>query len=128
MKHEEYGQMCMRFRKEGRRKPLRTLKELAEEFGMTKMALAATLTKLGGIKPILYADGKNNRNSWYEPNEVRAFMNKLKTSENYPCHTCKRELPRDQFYKNKNLGPLIMQQPCKECHKKYRNNTNSTES
>lgn len=128
MKLEPLWEATNRIRKEGSRKPLRTLKELAEEFGISKLQLAGLLSDQGNIKPVFYRNGKGNKNSWYDPIEVRRFMHKFMASGNYYCHTCKQDLSRDHFYKNeKHLGPLSLSQPCKECQKSKRKKTKSTD-
>jgi hypothetical protein len=61
------------------RKPLRSLKELSEELGVTVMNLVWKLKKEGAPKPQLSKkkDGSNTQ-SWYEPEEFRAWWSTVK--------------------------------------------------
>jgi hypothetical protein len=55
------------------RKPRRSIKELADEFGVTTQQLAAFLGKdPDGPKPVLKAKGTVG-NSWYDPSAVRKW-------------------------------------------------------
>lgn len=60
-----------------RRKPLRTFKELAEEFGTTpnRLQIAMGRSSTPPPKPALIHRGKavSTTNSWYHPDEMRAW-------------------------------------------------------
>lgn len=63
------------------RKPLRTIKELAFEFGTTRQTLIAHMTHHNGPLPVFMT-----KKVWYDPDEVRAWwkalqQNKTKTKE-----------------------------------------------
>lgn len=59
----------------GRREPLRTVSELADEFGVTKEGLGKALAQPGAPQPVF--NGKQTRNAlkakWFKPSEVRAW-------------------------------------------------------
>lgn len=59
----------------GRREPLKTVSELAEEFGITKQLLGHALAEPGAPLPVV--DGKAARHAlrakWFKPSEVRAW-------------------------------------------------------
>ena len=65
--------------KEGPRKPLRTIKEMAAEFGTTRQTLAGYLAHHGGPVP-KYVTGNSRirtRNTWYDPDDLRAWWKDL---------------------------------------------------
>ena len=66
-----------RSRKDGPRKPLRTLKEMAEEFGVTVNSLRALIGHHDGPKPVLKHDC-TVRNTWYDPAVLRAWWKQIK--------------------------------------------------
>lgn len=57
------------------RKPLRTLKELAEEFGVTPTSLKMRMRyDPEGPKPVMHTLGTGTqRNTWFDPEQVRAW-------------------------------------------------------
>lgn len=60
------------------RKPLRTFRELAEEFGVSMPKLASELGKHSGPKPkIVHRHGGTHTNAWYDPVEMRAWWAKI---------------------------------------------------
>ena len=75
---ENIGQFMQRIKKHGPRKPLRTLKELADEFGISAKSLQAVLArKKGAPKPIFSTGGGSGstpQNTWYDPDEVRKWF------------------------------------------------------
>ena len=60
---------------DGNRKPLRTLKELAEEFGVTFTSLSKRMhNDPDGPRPKYYTGvGGVVRNTWHDPDQVRAW-------------------------------------------------------
>lgn len=76
MKFEKsLGMLIKAQRDAGKREPLRTLSELAEEFGVTKEGLGRALAKPGAPQPVF--DGRKTYNilkaKWFKPSEVRAW-------------------------------------------------------
>lgn len=66
---ESIGQM----RHRAKRKPARTLRELADEFGVTYQLLDRRL-KEADIKPLaVFGIGYTCKNTWYDPATVRAW-------------------------------------------------------
>lgn len=55
------------------RAPLRTLAEMAEEFGISVFALGQLLAKHDGPKAALDNRSSRNRTSWYNPDEMRKW-------------------------------------------------------
>lgn len=51
------------------KKPLRTITELSEELGVSRLSLAKLIQHRGGPK----AKMKTGRNTWYDPVEVRRW-------------------------------------------------------
>lgn len=78
-KDESLGQLAVRIQNGGRRKPLRTLKEMSEEFGITLVSLAMLIKNRNGPKA-KYSTGLSStkRNTWYDPDELRAWWKKAK--------------------------------------------------
>jgi hypothetical protein len=76
-KHDELWRLAQR--RWGRlkpREPLRTLAELADEFGITASALGKLLADSGAPKPVIdnRRNGSANKAKWYVPTEVRAWL------------------------------------------------------
>ena len=74
-KGETMGEFWRRTQSGGARKPLRSLKELAEEFGLKPMALKGHMEMdIEGPRP-KYCTGGNAtpRNAWYDPDQVRKW-------------------------------------------------------
>jgi len=66
-------------KKEGPRKPLRTIKEMAAEFGISRCTLAAYIGHNNG-PTAMYAAGSQyhrTRNTWYDPDALRAWWAEL---------------------------------------------------
>lgn len=69
-----------------KRKPLRTFKEMAEEFGVSVSTLSGLMATRSGPQPRLNHSGgcAQTRNKWFDPDEMRAWwksvqrMNELK--------------------------------------------------
>jgi hypothetical protein len=58
-------------------KPLRSFRELAEDFGVSMGKLATELAKNPGPKPKLVHRRHGRSDSWYDPSEMRAWWAKL---------------------------------------------------
>lgn len=71
----DLGKAVKANRDAGKREPLRTISELAEEFGVTKQMLGMALAKPGAPQPVF--DGSKTYNiiraKWFKPSEVRAW-------------------------------------------------------
>lgn len=80
--NEGVYQAIGRIRKDGPREPLRTVTELAEEFGISKQALGMALAKPGAPSPVLDYRRKNVvlRAKWFRPSEVRAWWKERQNS------------------------------------------------
>ncbi len=75
MAKESIGQFMHRAKNGGARKPLRSLDELAQEFGITKRALVSLLAHRDGPKPIYRTGGSaTNRQTYYDPKKVREWF------------------------------------------------------
>lgn len=62
----------------GQGKPLRALRELADEFGVSVPKLSSELAKHPGPKPqIVHRHGGSCSNSWYDPAEMRTWWAKI---------------------------------------------------
>jgi hypothetical protein len=60
------------------RKPLRTFKEMAEEFGVSERALAAYLGAKNGPRPEIRSTGNLSvSRSWYDPAEMRRWWKSI---------------------------------------------------
>lgn len=58
----------------GQGKPLRSFRELAEEFGVSMPKLATELAKHPGPKAkLVHRHGGTHTNAWYDPAEMRAW-------------------------------------------------------
>ena len=77
IERETLPQFFQRVRSGGARKPLRSLRELAEEFGVPHKTLQAKLARCKGAPKPVYSTGDHKtasqRNTWYDPQEVRAW-------------------------------------------------------
>ena len=75
MSKESMVQFYRRSANGGTRKPLRTITELAEEFGLTLRMLTARMGHSGDApNPIPSAGNSNsNQNTWYDPDEMRRW-------------------------------------------------------
>jgi hypothetical protein len=78
---ESLPQFFQRVRNGGARKPLRSLRELAEEFSVEHRTLQAKLSRCKGAPRPIYSTGNHKtasqRNTWYDPDEVRAWWASL---------------------------------------------------
>lgn len=77
LKGESLPQFFQRVRNGGARKPLRSLRELADEFGVPHRSLQVKLARCKGAPRPIYSTGDaktaSQRNTWYDPDEVRAW-------------------------------------------------------
>lgn len=73
LNRETLPQFYQRIRNGGTRKPLRNLRELAEEFGVPHKTLQAKLARCKGAPKPIYNTGSQQRNTWYDPQEVRSW-------------------------------------------------------
>ena len=73
------GTEFARVRRDGPRKPSKTLTEMAEEFGVTRNSLSALIGLHDGPKPLFKSSG-TYRNTWYDPTALRAWWNKFKAA------------------------------------------------
>jgi hypothetical protein len=61
-----------------RNKPLRTFREMAEEFGVRESTLKGLLSTRNGPKPELTSGSfRSVRNSWYDPAEMRRWWKSI---------------------------------------------------
>jgi hypothetical protein len=75
---ETVGQHQARVKKDGYRKPLRTLRELADEFSVTPAKLTQLIRLHEGPEAVLRVRSTNKtQNSWYEPLEFRRWWRAL---------------------------------------------------
>ena len=76
MKFEKSLGMLMKAQRDaGKREPLRTLSELADEFGVSKWQFGRALAKPGAPQPVFDGQKRYNilRTKWFRPSEVRAW-------------------------------------------------------
>ena len=77
IERETLPQFYQRVRTGGARKPLRNLRELAEEFGVPHKTLQAKLARCKDAPKPRYNTGSwkatSQSNTWYDPAEVRAW-------------------------------------------------------
>jgi len=81
---ETAAQRWVRIRNEGARKPLRSLKELAEEFGVTRQSLHATMRHdPNSPKPQYFTGGgkRKTQNTWFDPDAVRKWWKERKEKQ-----------------------------------------------
>ncbi|MFZ7310280.1 hypothetical protein [Comamonas jiangduensis] len=72
---ESMGDMAKRHRRNGRKKPLRSVSELAQEFGLSPAQLSTYLRSPDSPKPVFKHKSAFGRgNTWYDPKEVRDWM------------------------------------------------------
>jgi hypothetical protein len=87
-KEESLAQFSQRTRSGGARKPLRNLRELADEFGVAHKTLQAKLSLCKDAPKPRYSTGSSKtssqQNTWYDPDEVRAWWRGLSQKEK-PC-------------------------------------------
>ncbi len=91
------------------RKPLRTFKELAQEFGLKRAVLTGYLSHHNGPKPIFNTNNCSARNSWYDPDEMRKWwkelQEKLKAQQKPPSPPTRAFLAQQWLREN---GPSTM--------------------
>ena len=77
IERESLPQFYQRVRNGGARKPLRSLRELAEEFGVPHKTLQIKLARRKDAPKPIYSTGyqktASQSNTWYDPQEVRAW-------------------------------------------------------
>lgn len=61
----------------GKRPPLRSFRELADDYGVTLSKLSTLFASHHGPAAKLKSNGIAQRNSYYDPAEVRAWWDKL---------------------------------------------------
>lgn len=69
-------------RKQGEKnnKPLRSLRELADEFGVSMQTVSSAIARHSGPAPVLVHRRRSaggTQNSWYDPVEMRAWWAKI---------------------------------------------------
>jgi Zn-dependent peptidase ImmA (M78 family) len=81
IEREPLPQFYQRVRNGGARKPLRSLRELADEFGVPYKTLQAKLARCKDAPKPIYSTGSSKtasqQNTWYDPDEVRAWWASL---------------------------------------------------
>lgn len=81
MGNETLPQFFQRVRNGGARKPLRNLRELADEFGVPHKTLQAKLGRRKDAPRPIYRTGSSKtasqQNTWYDPDEVRKWWKGL---------------------------------------------------
>lgn len=77
---ESLGDFTRRVHNGGRRKPLRTFKELCEELGVSMGQMKAYLRRPDAPTPAIYRHGQI-KNTWYKPEEFRAWFKKIKKGD-----------------------------------------------
>jgi hypothetical protein len=76
---EQFGR---RVRSGGARKPLRSLKELAEEFGVKWQSLHATMHHDPSSPSPRYSTGHHEvKNTWFDPDAVRKWWKERKEKQ-----------------------------------------------
>ena len=77
LKEESLALFFQRTRSGGARKPLRNLRELADEFGVAHKTLQAKLSLCKDAPKPRYRTGSSKtasqQNTWYDPDEVHAW-------------------------------------------------------
>lgn len=68
---DDMNKSRIRIIERGHRKPLRTINEMAEEFGVSVHVLASRIKNRNG--PPSLKSGTTNRAVWYEPNALRKW-------------------------------------------------------
>jgi hypothetical protein len=76
---ESIGQFSARVKNGGAKVPLRSGKELAEEFGLTKNRFNGLMRRKDAPKPKLkHKSDDAGSNTWYDPKEVRSWWANIK--------------------------------------------------
>lgn len=78
---ETMGERGARIRNGGARKPLRSLRELADEFGISVPALSTTMRHdPNGPRPQYFTGGgkRKTQNTWFDPDDVRKWWKERK--------------------------------------------------
>jgi hypothetical protein len=82
VKNETVGQYFNRSNGKKRRKPLRTIKEMAEEFAISPQSLAALIKHKNGPSAKFRTGGTGTTiNTWYDPNELRKWFKEYDDSQ-----------------------------------------------
>lgn len=82
VKNETFGQYFNRSKTRKPRKPLRTIKEMAEEFLISPQSLAALIKhKNGPVAKFRTGGHGKTLNTWYEPDELRIWFKKYNDSK-----------------------------------------------
>ena len=85
-RYETMKEHADRIKANGPRKPLRTFKEFCIEFGVDGKTLSGYMSTLKGPKPVLNGRGFVNKNTWYDPDEFRAWWKEVKRKLATPEH------------------------------------------
>lgn len=71
------GQANAYFNANGPRKPLRTVQEMADEFGVTRNKLSILIRLNNGPKPELKTGVASQKATWYEPRALRSWWKSM---------------------------------------------------
>lgn len=98
MKHETMSEWSKRMHTEGRRKPLRSFKELCKELGVNSKSMAGFLGTFNGPKAKLNHRNGVVRNMWFDPDEFRAWWKEVKLkmeAPEYKKYVAKKKAPKE---------------------------------
>lgn len=98
MRHESMSDWSKRIHTEGRRKPLRSFKELCKEFGVNSKSMSGYMATFNGPKAKLNNRGGAVRNMWYDPDEFRAWWKETKRkmeAPEYKKYIAKKNAPKE---------------------------------
>jgi hypothetical protein len=84
------------------RKPLRTLKEMAVEFGVTKQTLVGYISHHDGPRPVFatgYFANSNSKRRWYDPDKMREWWAGIQATveRNRAVAKARRRVPADKI-------------------------------
>lgn len=84
------------------RKPLRTLKEMAAEFGVTKQTLVGYISHHEGPSPVFatgYFANSNTKRTWYDPDKMREWWAGIQATveKNRAAAKLRRRVPADKI-------------------------------
>ena len=75
---ESLGQFSVRVKSGGAHKPKKTLKELADEFGVSIYKLAGMMRRPDAPKFLFkHKNAQGVNNAWYDPQEVRKWYHSI---------------------------------------------------
>jgi hypothetical protein len=112
--YESAKEHAGRLKTTGRRKPLRSFKELCAEFGVEKKTLMGYMGTFKGPKPVINGQSFKNKNMWYDPDEFRAWWKEVKRKIESP--TYKKYPPKTKTPKEyKPTEAFRLQQWLREC-------------